>query len=219
MRLIALADIHGSLTYLNAVAEPLRGADAVVIAGDITTFGSAQAARPIIEALEALNPRIVAVHGNCDQDGVIEYLDHRDMGVHGRTLQVGDLTFVGVGGALACSGRTPNEVDDALLGAGLDSGRTGPDPDSGPLVLVTHQPPYDTALDRTGTSGHCGSHAIREFIDRYHPVLAVSGHLHESVGIDRLGPTTLVNPGPFKQGCYALIEVAAGCVTVDLAEA
>jgi len=54
---------------------------------------------------------------------------------------------------------------------------------------------------------HTGSRAIQSFIEDYQPLLAVSGHIHEARAIDRLGSTVLVNPGPFKNGCFATIEI------------
>jgi len=179
LQIVALADIHGALTYLSAVEDPIRQADAVIIAGDITNFGDAEAAAEVLDALEAINPHVAAVHGNCDRPEVQTYLADRCLGVHGEARQIGNLICVGVGGALVCSGRTPNEVDDAVLMAALDQVGQAPNPGLQPLVLVTHQPPYGTRLDTLGGGIHAGSRAIRAFIERYRPILAVSGHLHE----------------------------------------
>lgn len=77
-----------------------------------------------------------------------------------------------------------------------------------PLVLVTHQPASGTTVGCRGG----GSDAIREFIERRQPVLAVSGHIHEAAGQDTVGNCTLVNPGPFHSGSYAEIEIDAGKV-------
>jgi Icc-related predicted phosphoesterase len=35
-------------------------------------------------------------------------------------------------------------------------------------------------------------------------------------GVDQLGPTTLLNPGPFKQGCYALVRINGQGAKVEL---
>lgn len=43
-----------------------------------------------------------------------------------------------------------------------------------------------------------GNKSIRDFIRKYSPKLAISGHLHENAGIkDKLDKTKLVNPGPW----------------------
>ena len=215
LRLVALADIHGTLAFLPAVEDVLRQADAVIIAGDITDFGGSEMVASVIEAIASINPHIAAVHGNCDRPQVQTYLAEQGVGVHGQAKKIGDLICVGVGGALVCSGRTPNEVDDEAFAAAIDL--LGQDPSAGPqpLVLVTHQPAYGTRLDTVPGNGHAGSRAIRAFIERYRPILAVSGHFHEVIGVDQIGPTTLVNPGPFKAGRYATVEIEVGKAVVE----
>ena len=84
------------------------------------------------------------------------------------------------------------------LSAGIKPGK--------PFVLVTHQPARGTDADRSGDR-HCGSDAVFDFVARTQPLLAISGHVHESPAIDRIANTTIVNPGPFCQGCYACIEI------------
>jgi len=42
---------------------------------------------------------------------------------------------------------------------------------------------------------HAGNKSIRKFIERIKPVLAISGHLHECVGEDKIKETKVVNPG------------------------
>jgi uncharacterized protein len=219
LQLTILADIHGSLTHLAAAEGDLREADAVVIAGDITNFGGAAATASIIEPIEAINPNIVAVHGNCDRSDVTVYLVARGMAAHAQAMQAAGLVFAGVGGALLWSGRTPNEADDTSMATDLEEagrdldalGQTG-----GRLVVVTHQPAFGTTLDSLTGIDHMGSRAIRAFIEHYQPVLAVSGHLHELPGTDRIGPTTLVNPGPFKAGRYAVVRIDEAGVSVEL---
>jgi len=83
--------------------------------------------------------------------------------------------------------------------------------EAGAFVFLTHQPPAGTKVD--GVEGrHTGSTAIREFILDMRPILAVSGHMHEAFGTDMLGGTLLVNPGPFRHGRYAVIELEDGRV-------
>jgi len=75
------------------------------------------------------------------------------------------------------------------------------------FVLITHQPAWGTNLDVAASGQHAGSRAIRAFIERAKPVLAVSAHIHESPGVDHIGQTVIVNPGPFRNGSYAYIEL------------
>jgi Icc-related predicted phosphoesterase len=40
-----------------------------------------------------------------------------------------------------------------------------------------------------------GSTAVRELIERYQPMLALHGHVHESPGAVHIGRTLCINPG------------------------
>lgn len=77
-------------------------------------------------------------------------------------------------------------------------------------VLNFHCPPKDTKIDqcpeidenfeikRIGgqvVMTSAGSSAIRDAIERYQPLLGLHGHVHEARGSDKLGRTTVVNPG------------------------
>jgi len=62
-------------------------------------------------------------------------------------------------------------------------------------VYVTHSPPWGTSLDRLYDGTPVGSRAIRSFIEARSPPLTLHGHIHESPGVDRIGPTISVNPG------------------------
>ena len=73
-------------------------------------------------------------------------------------------------------------------------------------LFLFHSPPDETALDRAANDGkavdhvpldlHVGSVAIRRFIERRQPLLAMHGHIHESARLtgswrDRIGRTHL----------------------------
>lgn len=72
----------------------------------------------------------------------------------------------------------------------------------GETLFVLHSPPAGTMCDRIGAGVHVGSRAIRRFLERHQPPLALSGHIHESPRVtgawrDEIGRTTVVNPGQF----------------------
>jgi uncharacterized protein len=83
-------------------------------------------------------------------------------------------------------------------------------PDGQPSVINFHCPPYGSGLDtapelddtlkpvvRGGRPSFIpvGSHAVREAIKRYQPVVGLHGHIHESRGAQRIGKTLCLNPG------------------------
>jgi Icc-related predicted phosphoesterase len=75
----------------------------------------------------------------------------------------------------------------------------GPGP--APWCFVCHCPPHDTLLDRLPhVPVPVGSRAVRRFIERHHPALALHGHIHESPLLtggccDIVGHTPCINPG------------------------
>lgn len=210
MKIIALADIHGSLGFLPGICDEVSQADLVVLAGDITHFGEYEDASRIVSSIREYNQQILAVPGNCDKAGVSEYLADEGINLDCRAVKVEGVTFVGLGGSLPCPGHTPNEALDEQFGICLKELGHEVFPD-GPFVLVTHQPAFDTVVDKAA-GHHTGSRSVRSFIERCQPFLAVSGHIHEAVGVDHIVGTTLVNPGSLRDGKYACIEIEEGKV-------
>jgi Icc-related predicted phosphoesterase len=77
-------------------------------------------------------------------------------------------------------------------------------------IFDFHCPPYGTGLDNAPALSDdlkaktilgqpdmqpVGSHAVRDAIQEYQPLLGLHGHIHESKGLVRLGRTLCVNPG------------------------
>ncbi len=92
------------------------------------------------------------------------------------------------------------------------------------VVFVAHNVPYNTRLDKIGMKAHAdvrgkhyGSKLVRRIIDRYQPLLALGGHIHEGRGTQKLGKTLVVNPGSIHEGHYAIVEInSQGKVYVKL---
>lgn len=65
---------------------------------------------------------------------------------------------------------------------------------------MIHCPPFQTRCDVLFNGQHIGSAALRRWIERCQPLLTLHGHIHESPRVsgaffDRIGKTTVVNPG------------------------
>ena len=82
------------------------------------------------------------------------------------------------------------------------------DEDFKKTIMLFHSPPYQTNLDRAALDGqtidhapldvHIGSVAIKNFIEKYQPLITLHGHVHESTSItgewkDRIGLTYSFN--------------------------
>jgi Icc-related predicted phosphoesterase len=55
-----------------------------------------------------------------------------------------------------------------------------------------------------------GATVVRRIVEREQPDLVLCGHLHESRGLDEIGRTRIVNPGPTSSGHYAAVDVDGG---------
>jgi Icc-related predicted phosphoesterase len=73
--------------------------------------------------------------------------------------------------------------------------------------MVTHTPAYGMN-DAARGGRNLGSEGILRVANEFKPVLAISGHVHESRGKVITMDTTFVNPGPAKNGFYASIRVS-----------
>ncbi|MBU2645234.1 metallophosphoesterase family protein [bacterium] len=203
MDIVAIPDIHGDINKLRKLATQLGAADLILLVGDITNFGREREITEIIELIRPWNSNILAIPGNCDFPPVARYLDQQGLNIEAGHRIVDGIGFLGLGAALYSPSRgTPNEVSEEELAKNLQRAITG-FPEDMPMVLVSHQPPRDTAADRVKQGLHVGSRSVRQFVEQYQPLVCFTGHIHEGAGIDAIGETQIVNPGPFFRGHYA----------------
>jgi len=217
MKVLIISDGHGDVSKLDLIAPIAEKVDLVLFGGDFAEFNKTKTGLPYLERLAGIHDRVFAVCGNCDEPEFLETHEEFDVSVQGSLSYFNGLIFSGSGGALKFTGLTPNERTDEELAYDLrlvtksvpegfsESGETWEN-----LVIIAHHPPFNTALDRVSSGDHVGSLLIREFIEKWKPLLVVSGHIHESVAIDTLGPTIMVNPGSLADGSYAIAEITGG---------
>jgi Icc-related predicted phosphoesterase len=67
--------------------------------------------------------------------------------------------------------------------------------DLAPMLDTSTDPPTPVVKAGQSVMIGVGSEAVREAIEKYQPLLALVGHIHESRGIAKIGRTTVVNPG------------------------
>lgn len=211
MRILALADIHGSpqgestVRRLAAQTSP----DLLAIAGDLTGQTGIRSTRDMLAGLAV--PAFI-VPGNMDPRAANASLTvGKARNIDLEKAQVGQFSFVGFGG------NTVWEAERRANPAELEAIEKKVGRLVGPMtVFLTHVPPFGH-LDSvpvppafspgSGLEEHIGSHFMRRLEERFRPVLVISGHVHESRGIERECPTMHVNPGPARNGFGALIEL------------
>ena len=181
-------------------------ADVIVVSGDITHFGSVQNAKELLLPLVKLQLPIFFVPGNCDPPSLAEINLKNARCIHGSCETYNNLMFAGVGGGPISPFGTPFEMteDEIMNVLNQSSKRCQPKPW---LILVSHTPPKDTKLDAAFSGEHVGSSSVRQYVEDKQPSVAFCGHIHEARGIDRIGNTVIVNPGPARHGQCAIAKI------------
>lgn len=214
MKIIAFGDIHMDPGKLAGIPG-LKSADLVLITGDLTNFGGGKEAARVLGAIRTFNSKILAVAGNLDRPEVNRYLQAEDINLHGNGFLHNDLGIFGVGGSNPTPFKTPNEFSEQELEELLAQGvhKTAA---AGQRILVSHAPPFATAADRLSNDSHVGSRAVRACIEQQQPSLCLTGHIHEARSVDRIGRTTIINPGMLSQGGWIAIDYDGETITGTL---
>jgi uncharacterized protein len=216
MEIIAIPDIHGDTKKLKRLAPVLESADLVLLVGDITNFGREKEIRKLLDLVRQHNSTVMAVIGNCDFPEVEEVIDQEGLDLNGKCQVKDGLAFIGLSGSLETPFHgTPNEVPDSYFKTHLTQGHTAL-PENTPVVLVSHQPPINTSADRIKKGLHVGSTSVRQYIEQYQPLICFTGHIHEGAGIDSIGNTKVVNPGPFFRGKYVKAVITHQIETLEI---
>lgn len=205
MKVTGITDVHGDVKNIDRVFDHCGEVDCTLISGDLTHFGHAEQARAVIDQVRSRCPQVFAVSGNCDHPDVEVYLVEEGISVHQSYHLLPDFALAGMGKALPGPVPTPNEADDAEFAQGLERAVHLLATDL-PLLLLIHQPPFHTLNDRILFGKHVGSQSIRRFIEMRQPELVFCGHIHEGRGIDTIGSSRIINPGPLAKGHYSYAE-------------
>ncbi len=219
IRILAISDIHGKASSLNAILREASSEriDLITASGDLTHYGSEADLAQILEALDGAGAPVYYVLGNCDPK---EF--RRGIGSHGVCIEesvgeLGDLSVVGAGGSTPTPFGTPFEVEEGDLVAGLRQSRSRAPLAAGrSLMFLVHNPPAGRLVDRTSFGRHVGSRMLADLISSVSPLVVQCGHIHEAAGVESIGSSTVFNPGPAMRGRYALVRIDGGDVDVSL---
>ncbi len=212
MKLFLISDIHGNDNF-DSIKDKIAQADLVLCAGDFTMFLPTEEGLRVAEKLASLNPATYMVCGNCDTPDLDGILSEKGLSIQGRSIAFNKgsehYVLAGVGGSLHTPRPTPNTWSENDLVEVLRSFKETPD------IIISHQPPYG-AGDTVMKVMHVGSKKLAEYLRKNSPVLCLSGHIHEAAGIFKIGRTTVVNPGSWRERHYAEAEVSGKSCTVTL---
>jgi hypothetical protein len=213
MDIVVISDIHGDVENLLTYLDKIKGlnSDLIICPGDFTDvntpkgFTQEDIAKLIIGELKSLRIPVLAVPGNVDPKNIIELLEKEGVSLHGHGKIIGEYGFYGYGGA-----KTPFETSIEPSEEELKAGLLAAYKDVEGTkfkIQITHSPPNGTVLDMVRSGIHVGSNIVRSFIENYKPILAISAHIHEARGLDKIDNTILINSGRFPEGYVGLINI------------
>jgi Icc-related predicted phosphoesterase len=215
---IHVTDIHGNLQFCERIFEVARmkKISGILISGDLAPPFNREGQRIFLEQylirriedfFEDTGIPVFAIMGNddfsvnadllekADRKGFLHYMDRRKKTFGG--FDIYGYPFVNPTPFLLKDWekqehQISEDLDDLVEGRISEN-----------TIFMFHAPPYNTTLDILHYGEHCGSMAVREFIERHQPYLTLHGHVHESpeksgVISDKIGKTISINPGPMK---------------------
>lgn len=207
MKVLLVTDIHGDTENLEKIIDR-EDADAVLCAGDLSDANEfedyeAQLSK-VLDVFEKQGLMTKAVPGNMDPEKkCVEQLIQRRMNIHKKIASFEEFEAVGFGGGKTPFG-TPFEPEGEEIKNALSTLYDRMKADT--KIAAIHQPPAATTLDIVDED-HVGSIEVRKLIEEKDFDLVLTGHIHESRGVDRIEGTPVINPGPVIDGYYGTAEI------------
>jgi len=215
MKIVSFGDVHMAISQMQKIAVELATADLILLSGDLTNFGGRADAKKVVYAAKSYCPHVLALPGNVDKPDVLDFLQAEQISLHCASRQLSGLSIFGCGGSNITPFHTPLEFEDAELEAMLADAYAGVI--NAPVrLMVCHTPPHATKLDRLANGTPVGSRAVRQFIEQYQPQVCITGHIHESPGVDQIGRTKVFNAGHFGAGGYIVAWYKEGTLDAEL---
>ena len=178
-----------------------------MVGGDITTEARMPFLAQFLDSVRKIPIKIFMVQGNHDPRQVT--VPSGVTLLHGGKSTLGEFVVGGLGGSNFTTGRAPFEYSDKEARSLLEAlGSVD--------ILISHCPPYGTRCDLGPAGKSYGSVPVREYVELSKPRLVLCGHVHVAKGVDKIGVTTIVNPGPLMDGNYALVNVQENDLSVKL---
>jgi len=208
MKFLLITDLHqhkSAIDWINKAIEEYK-VDFVIHLGDVTDMGTCADARALLSSIKS---KVYVIPGNCDPVDMPENIEDIAVDMHGKKVTIEGRDLVGFGGGNISPFGTPFEMEDEDIYEGLKAIA------SEGMILMTHAPSYGY-LDEIPGGIHVGCQAIRDIVDEYKPIIAMSGHIHEAIGCKKVGETIFVNPGPAKDGYYAIVTINGNEVDVKM---
>lgn len=221
MKVVCIADLHGVFDGLEGVKDYMKASriNTIMLLGDYSAdFRNEARNKADIEmVLDELaeGARVYAIPGNCDNPSVVGLLEGRKVSMHEKVVALDGVSFIGLGGSNPSPFGTPMEFSEEDIYRKLDCLFSQAETEK--KVLAVHFPPKDTECDIVPGVGHVGSASLRRVIEERQPAACICSHIHECAGkTDSIGPTSVLNVGPFGSGNIALVDTSDASVAPEI---
>jgi hypothetical protein len=221
MKVVCIADLHGVFDGLEGVKDYMKasGINTLLLLGDYSAdFRNEARNKSDVEmVLDELaeGARVYAIPGNCDHPSVVGLFEGRKVSMHEKVVVLDGVSFIGLGGSNPSPFGTPMEYAEEDIYRKLDSLFSTAETEK--KVLAVHFPPKDTECDIVPGVGHVGSGSLRRVIEERQPDACICSHIHECAGkTDYIGPTRVLNVGPFGSGNIALVDTSDASVSPEI---
>jgi len=186
MNILAVTDIHSSgrinQTGLSKIITQ-ENVDLLIIAGDLTTWGTAKLVEKILGKFNSLEIPILYIPGNMDAKKSYDIQMTNITPLHNKAIEFSGITFIGIGGSNPTPFPCPNIFSEEEINQMLETVKQTTE-ENVPLILVSHAPPKNSEADKV-----------------------ICGHIHESKSISEIEKTLCINPGPMAHDSGALLKI------------
>jgi Icc-related predicted phosphoesterase len=184
LKILAAGDLHGDAKLAEELAKRAERekVDLVILNGDITGIVETN---NLIKPFTTRKEKVVFVPGNWDSADTAAFLS-KAYGIRNVESYYVKYKNVGIFGA---SGKDIDEENTfKKLKKGFDKVKN-----LEKKIMVTH---IHAAGTKSELSGFPGNEGIRKAVDKFHPDLLISGHIHELEGVEeKIGKTKVLNVG------------------------
>ncbi len=195
MKILLISDIHNQKIALDNILNKNPDIDVCLVAGDITNHGTMTDLEEILLSISKYAEKTLFVRGNCDPLYTKNAISGENIiDIEDNYYQIEDLYFVGLKFR-----KISNKIAKTLSKLSKDNKK---------IILLSHEPPFNSRLDQVYFSRHIGSKLVRMILENTpNIILHGCGHAHESRGKEIIGNVLSVNPGPVNRGEYAIITI------------
>jgi uncharacterized protein len=185
MKILAAGDFHDNKRAVERLAKKAldEKVDLIILTGDVHSYVPGD--DRILDPLRKTKKKILFVPGNCENMEEYQRLKESAKSIHGYYVTYGGVGIAGLGSPDWTLSH--DNKDFALIERQFKKMK----PEK--KILVSHLHAAGTKAEFSGVEGE---RVLRKAINKFHPDIFISGHIHEAEGIEeKIGKTRVIQVG------------------------